>query len=504
MPRLSLKLLQITCATVWCLFSSGIIFGFAAFKIILIKENVYSDYCLPNLTQSNDVCIEQDLKLNDMFAISVALTNLMAFPVGFILDKKGPRVCGVIGSILLALGSTSFIMAKQWYPVIDCYLIGYAMLAMGGPFVFISCFQLANCFPKRSGTILGLLTGCFDASSALFWFYRIIYQKVIVGLSLRKFFTIYMVVPAFILFCQCQFMPRDTYKNSGTVAKLAEEGLDENGQLLEGDDGWNITSDDVERMSLLNENEIQRHANNYETNDTRTDSLLRRKSVLETYVERKLKRKSGGVFGVLHDIDTWTQLKSPWFYLMLIFSATVMVRINYFIATIRSQETYLLGDIDTAIVINKLFDVLLPIGGLIAIPFIGIMLDNLTTLTVIIILSILSVTIGILGLIPNSFYSNLLGILLLVVFRPFYYTVLSDYCSKVFGFETFGTVYGLLMCLCGLFNLSQRLFDKWTHTTFSMNPTPINSVLVTMTIITSLVLITYIKRQLQKTNEVLI
>ncbi|KAK5774093.1 hypothetical protein RI543_004627 [Arxiozyma heterogenica] len=181
-----------------------------------------------------------------------------------------------------------------------------------------------------------------------------------------------------------------------------------------------------------------------------------------------------------------------------------MVRINYFIATIRSQETYLLNVINSAIEINKLFDCLLPIGGLIFIPFIGIILDNLTTLTILTILSVLSVIIDMLGLIPNSFYSNLLGIILLVVFRPFYYTVLSDYCSKVFGFKTFGTVYGLLMCLCGLFNLTQRLFDKWTHTTFSMNSTPINSVLVMMTMITSLTLINYIKSQLHRTNNILI
>lgn len=41
-----------------------------------------------------------------------------------------------------------------------------------------------------------------------------------------------------------------------------------------------------------------------------------------------------------------------------------MVRINYFIATVRSQETYLLGDMHTTIEINKLFDFLVSIGVL--------------------------------------------------------------------------------------------------------------------------------------------
>lgn len=249
-----------------------------------------------------------------MFVISVAIINLIAFPVGFILDKKGPRVCGIIGSMLLALGSTFFIMAKQWYSIIDCYILGYVFLVIWGSFVLISCFQLANSFPKRSKAILGLLTDCFNTSSVLFWLYKIIYQKVIIGLSLKKFFIIYMVIPAFILFCQCTFIPQKTYKNTGAVAKLAEEGLDENGQLSEGNNGWNITSNNLKRMSLLNKNEIQRHSCNYETNGTETNSLSRSKSILETYIENKLKRKSGGVFGILHEKDMWTQLRSLWFY----------------------------------------------------------------------------------------------------------------------------------------------------------------------------------------------
>lgn len=91
-----------------------------------------------------------------------------------------------------------------------------------------------------------------------------------------------MVVPAFILFCQFTFMPHETYKNTTIVRKLAEKGLDENGQLLEDDDGRNITSSGFESMSLSNGNEIQRHSNNYETNSARTNSLSRRKYVLET------------------------------------------------------------------------------------------------------------------------------------------------------------------------------------------------------------------------------
>lgn len=177
-----------------------------------------------------------------------------------------------------------------------------------------------------------------------------------------------------------------------------------------------------------------------------------------------------------------------------------MIRINYFIATIRSQEEYLLGDKDEALKLNSIFDVLLPAGGVIAIPFIGFLLDHVTSIMVLYILSFLSIVISILGLIPNSFSFNLLGILLLVVYRPFYYTAVSDYATKVFGFETFGTVYGLMICISGICNMGQGLLDKWTHTTFKMNPTPINSILLLVTIFSCGALLAFVTRTLHSEN----
>ena len=179
-----------------------------------------------------------------------------------------------------------------------------------------------------------------------------------------------------------------------------------------------------------------------------------------------------------------------------LFALVAMLRINYFIATVRTQEEYLLNDPDLALKLNSIFDMLLPLGGAVSIPFIGLLLDHTDTLSTLTILFTTSTAIGVFGLIPNSFTWNLIGIVLLVVYRPFYYTVVSDYSSKVFGFDTFGTVYGLLSCICGIFNMSQNLLDKWTHTTFNMNPFPINLTLVILTVVFSLTLTFYIRSQI--------
>lgn len=52
---------------------------------------------------------------------------------------------------------------------------------------------------------------------------------------------------------------------------------------------------------------------------------------------------------------------------------------------------------------------------------------------------------------------------------------LSDYATKVFGFATFGRVYGMIICLSGLVNFSQSGLDALTHGPLEGDPTPINA-----------------------------
>ncbi|KAL6937646.1 hypothetical protein ACO0RG_004162 [Hanseniaspora osmophila] len=500
--KINLPLLQICCAVIWCLVAAGPIFGFAALKPILVQEGVYADLCAPpsinvTYTPTSNIkhaftslsqvvpikpCDKQDLKLNKIFTIGAVVTNLCSFLVGFVLDKYGPRASGVIGSVFIALGSLVLAYSKS-ITTFDPYITGYVTLAIGGPFVFISCFQLANSFPQYSGSILALISGAFDTSSALFLFYRLYYQNYNPEYNLKKFFLGYLVVPLFILLCQIFIMPKESYKSISAINKLFQEGLDEEGFVPQN--AINQEQDTHERSTLLSSNSQGLHP-------TASTASGRRKSVLEVDVENKLVDKTQGIFGIMHEYSAIDQIKSPWFILMQVFTILCMLRINYFVATVRSQEEYLLGDYQLALKMNSIFDISLPIGGVIAIPIVGILLDHTPTLYVLCILFGTSVIVGACGLV-SSFVINLVGILLLVAYRPFYYTVVSDYCSKVFGFDTFGTVYGLLMTLAGLCNLLQTPLDYWTHTVFNKNPTPVNSILLLLTVVFGLWLLYYVK-----------
>ena len=68
----------------------------------------------------------------------------------------------------------------------------------------------------------------------------------------------------------------------------------------------------------------------------------------------------------------------------------------------------------------------------------------------------------------------------------------SDYATKVFGFATFGRVYGMIICLSGLVNFVQSGLDALTHGPLNGDPTPINIAMAVGGTILGLVLTIYV------------
>lgn len=516
------RYIQVLCAVIWCLFGAGPIFGFAALKPTLIDQGIYEDVCeISNSTDSisNNMfttflttltpistenfktegfiskCTSQDLKLNMMFTIGAALTNVSALIVGRTLDTYGPRICGLIGAFFLLLACTVFINAKliTSMELFDPYLIGYSFMSLGGPFSYISSFQLSNAFPEKSGLVLALLTGAFDTSSAVFLFYKKIYLSYPEFFKLETFYKFYLLVPIFIIIVQILVMPSESY-------------LTPPPELIPN------PTDEQRALSIAAAQENNLHSSyNEELNDDSTPLIrpttTRRRSSLgdayksvyiEEEVEDATKSKtelSYSIFGILHGYSASYQFKTWWFILICLFATIQMLRLNYFVATVNSQYVYLFDSYKMANSLNKIFDIALPLGGVVSIPFVGMFLDNFSTSIVLAALLAVSLLIGILGVIQHSFVSGVVNVLIFVAYRPFFYTSISDYCAKVFGFETFGTVYGSIMTVAGFINFLQSVLDKLTHTTFKMNPIPLNLLLLAITIVIGGATVAYVTVQ---------
>ncbi|CAD0098732.1 unnamed protein product [Aureobasidium mustum] len=469
------RIAQVAVACLYCLFAAGVVFGYAAIKPVLIEQGVYADRCTPKeIEQGVWVCYEQELRLNLMFTVAAVSTNVCALPVGTILDRYGPKVAGIIGCFLLAIGSALLAFAWDARESVDLWIPGYFFLALGGPFIFISSFQLSNTFPKHSGTILALLTGAFDTSSAVFLVYRLIFQATDGAFDTKRFFLIYLAVPALILIAQVFLMPSNSYKTVGELVQQAEE------PLIDSDSDQDISNE--ERALLRQERR--------ESVVSEITELLGTKGAEQQQAQQQQVEATSGVWGVLHGKPALKQIMTPWFILIALFTIIQMTRINYFVATIRTQYSYLVGP-EKAENINSFFDIALPLGGVVAVPFIGLVLDHTSTVFTLTLLVTIATTIGVLGVIPNtgSAYAN---IILFVIYRPLYYTAVSDYSAKVFGFATFGKVYGLIICLAGLFNFSAQGLDALTHHAFHNNPIPVNVILLSTAFAVGVVLVGYV------------
>jgi hypothetical protein len=505
---------QIVVGVISCIAASGIVFGFDALKTILVAEGVYRELCTQDeLSKDVRLCYLQDqrhaitfclderdadsARLNLSFIIASVTTNISALLVGATLDRYGPRVCGITSSILLALGSACMAFATTL--PFDGYIAASFLLALGGTFTFVPSFHLANAFPQLQGLILALVTGAFDASASVFLLFRILYQSPTISISLSQIFLVYLfTIPPFILITQLFVMPSSSYQTRGELTEKIASAVDATNDVHDSDDELDVTATDLmrirsaraerRRMSIVSVNQLLGTPAQQVKHELKNDAI----------------RVNSGVWGVLHGLSAARQIRSWWFILITLFTVLQMARFNFFIATIWSQYVYMLNSAEEATKLIEFFDLALPLGGILTVPFIGALLDHTSTVAVLNLLVLLSTIIGVLGAVPTIWaaYAN---VALFCLFRPLYYSAMSDYAAKVFGYATFGTVYGAIICLSGLFTFTQSGLQALVHDMFDDDPEPMNLGLATLGLVLGVALVMYVDiqgREIQRSKAI--
>lgn len=351
-----------------------------------------------------------------MFTIASVTTNLSALVVGTLLDRRGPRSCSVIGSFFLFLGSLTMAYAGNMQ-FFDGYLAGNFCFALGGIFIFVPSFHLSNAFPRFQGLILALVTGAFDASAAVLFIFNVIYTSSHGAFGMRHFFLLYLAIPTLIPLAHLTFMPRHIYKTSAELRESALSAKDATADVHSSDDE---IDDDRELWRVRSARQDVRERT---IEDIR--ELLGSKAERRQRVKRdEEKREASGVWGALHGLSAQAQIRTPWFVLITLLTVVQMVRMNFFIATITLQYEHILQSAEAARRINEFFDVALPIGGIATVPFIGLLLDNTSTATVLGLLLCVSTAIGFFGVLP-FLWAGYANVCLFVIFRPLYYSAMS-------------------------------------------------------------------------------
>lgn len=123
------------------------------------------------------------------------------------------------------------------------------------------------------------------------------------------------------------------------------------------------------------------------------------------------------ITGVLWGRTALQQIFTSWFWLPQLFLTCYMLRINYEIATVFDQVLYYTNEITVAEKVTDAFVLLLPLGGVVSIPFIGYVLDSMSSMAAFIVLLILGLGYGIMCMM-TSVPAQLAGITLFTIMRP--------------------------------------------------------------------------------------
>lgn len=126
------------------------------------------------------------------------------------------------------------------------------------------------------------------------------------------------------------------------------------------------------------------------------------------------------ITGVLWGKTAFQQICTSWFWLPQLFLTCYMLRINYEIATVFDQVLYYTKDMSIAGKVTDAFVLLLPLGGVVSIPFIGYVLDSMSSMAAFIVLLLLGLGYGALCM-TTSVPAQLIGITMFTIMRPLMY-----------------------------------------------------------------------------------
>lgn len=117
---------------------SGIVFGWAPFKLMLQREGQYRGLCLADDDDDATPCVEQMVRFNRIFTAAQFFLSFASLPVGFFVDHASKVTHYVVAATLvvsglLLLAHADYRMATlDDIPTLDNFLIGYTLLALGG------------------------------------------------------------------------------------------------------------------------------------------------------------------------------------------------------------------------------------------------------------------------------------------------------------------------------------------------------------------------------------
>jgi MFS transporter, LAT3 family, solute carrier family 43, member 3 len=374
-----------------CFLLTGIIFGWAPLKLILLREGQYHEYCSSD--SDSDVCVAQLDHYNVIFTMAQFSLSFGSLFVGILMDYASKARLYVIVALIQVSGLVLFGLSQS--STLDYFAIGYILLAVGGCITMLAGFPASFLLPRHQPAILAANSCLFDASSIVFAIFNFLEYNFPITCSRQNMFLAYAVLAIVVygVLAVCWYK----LEHSHWKAVIEEESQQLQQSKQEPDENGN-----------------KQHESSQEDPH-------------KTHVRR---------IG-MHDQTIWQQLRSFEFALVLIFASSHMLRCNFYIGTV-NEMLYRLGD--TTFYYSKMFGFVLPVG-IFFVPLIDDTIRRIGILPTLHVTNLMGMVFGAMMLIP-SLHVQAIAFFMFAGFRAYLYATISTFIALTFGVSTMGRMVG--------------------------------------------------------------
>ena len=441
--------------------------------------------------------------------------------LGVVLDYYGPRVCSFVSVLLIFAGFILFSFSDP--SDFNYFALAMCLISFGGPGAQSAIIHLSNLFPNQKATMTAIITGCFQLSFIIFYVFDFMWESFGWSFSeLFQIYCIVMVanIAITLLFWPDKPLNYDdqmqkldlinphtevnqdlkhistSYKLPSTMFQPTEFMMEEltpsrmsKTRPLDGIGAYGSASISKNPIDVNGEREDIKSffsEPSSEISNNITDSVERQRidrlenALRENRYPKALELVSFGLAQevamltqtetcCMDDVDgfldpmaqsLFQQLTSYAFIRLNVFFIVCSFWTNFYVGTAVTQ----LGD-EQIVPLDECANygqslTLFMSGGVVAIPFIGSLMDNYgfpITMLVTIFFGIVWT-----GLLITT-DSNLLylSFIFYALFRTFLYTFIFSYLADKLGFEYYGILAGVLFFFSGLVGLAQYNLSVW-------------------------------------------
>ena len=411
-PR-RLRLVTNTAALLSNFLFSGIIFGWAPLKLILLREGQFGELCDDNNAHTH--CVEQMDRFNLIFTWAQFILSFASLPAGFFLDHA-PKPLHYIFAATFQIGGL-LLFGISDSSERNFFVLSYSLMALGGCLTMLGSFPASFLIPEHQPAILAAISCLFDASSIVFTiFLRLhVYNDVL-------------------------FSRQHLFGGLAAVGGLVYGSLVYSWWQLE-QRNWTavIEEEEEERMNE------QASTTNHDQDDQGGDRRSSRTTATSHHHMQRIQQLG------IHDWPLQRQLYTFEFLLVVLFAAVHMLRCNFYLETV-NELLISYGDDENAFYAN-IFSFVLP-AGIVFVPVIEFTVRRFGAVGTLHVTNGLGVLFGLLLLVP-SLPVQAINFGIFACFRAFLYATLNTFIAFSFGVRTMGRVIGSTFTTAALFTLLQ-------------------------------------------------